>query len=455
RMGNRNEIPHLPQVETPKPIYSNLQNECCFIGSSKSKSKSSKSKQPLRGGSLQANLTPQQQALLARKANDCLQVLAFMKNGNIIPTEFPAFPIKKIPQYRKTATQLLNVMGPAGTQAVVGQLRNHLMSGFPKQSDVACHLGYVDGLLEVLANSAASGRLSPRDLDSLEQAMQGAKPREVEVLSRRINETISKNLDIQSLLDWADKTKDSKRKTQILSKLRTKLANATPTELEQALLSPDVQSNTKALIVNHLRKFLPDQSVPGLLNLMSVDHAGIQKSAETELRKRQPKYDEVRGDITRLGEFSSSGNERVAAYADWHIANAFKQAPISHCLYWLGQEDPKLISVIWKQVDQRIRSANDDRKAAYAKTAVTALQLKDISQESQDACLEFLGRLKYRSAVKPLVDQLPQMKRELWPKVGETLKQITDADHGPKPGARGADVAVAGKRWREWLRHGE
>ncbi|MBP62684.1 MAG: hypothetical protein CMJ62_14285, partial [Planctomycetaceae bacterium] len=28
---NRNEIPHLPQVETPKPIYSNLQNECCFI----------------------------------------------------------------------------------------------------------------------------------------------------------------------------------------------------------------------------------------------------------------------------------------------------------------------------------------------------------------------------------------------------------------------------------------
>ena len=30
-MGNRNEIPHLPQVETPKPIYSNLQNECCFI----------------------------------------------------------------------------------------------------------------------------------------------------------------------------------------------------------------------------------------------------------------------------------------------------------------------------------------------------------------------------------------------------------------------------------------
>ncbi|MBP89860.1 MAG: hypothetical protein CMJ64_24665, partial [Planctomycetaceae bacterium] len=28
-----NEIPHLPQVETPKPIYSNLQNECCFIKS--------------------------------------------------------------------------------------------------------------------------------------------------------------------------------------------------------------------------------------------------------------------------------------------------------------------------------------------------------------------------------------------------------------------------------------
>jgi hypothetical protein len=123
-------------------------------GGAKKKS-SNKSKQPLRAGSLQANLTPQQQALLARKANDCLQVLAFMKNGNIYPREFPDFPIEKIPEYRKTATQLLNLMGPAGTEAVVGQLRQHLMGGFPKQSDITYHPDYVDGLMSVLADSAA------------------------------------------------------------------------------------------------------------------------------------------------------------------------------------------------------------------------------------------------------------------------------------------------------------
>jgi len=38
-----------------------------------------------RGATIQANLTPQQQALLGRKANDCMEVLAFMDQGNIIP----------------------------------------------------------------------------------------------------------------------------------------------------------------------------------------------------------------------------------------------------------------------------------------------------------------------------------------------------------------------------------
>ena len=51
--------------------------------------KKGQSERPLRGGTLQVKLNQQQQALLARKANDCLEVLAFMKNGNIYPREFP------------------------------------------------------------------------------------------------------------------------------------------------------------------------------------------------------------------------------------------------------------------------------------------------------------------------------------------------------------------------------
>jgi hypothetical protein len=286
--------------------------------------------------------------------------------------------------------------------------------------------------------------------------MQGKKPRDVEALSKQIDQTIAGNLDIQSLLNWAEKTEDRKRKGQILGRLRNKLADASPSELEQALLNPNVPDSTKTLVVSHLRKFLPDQSLTGLLNLMSVKNAEIQKATETELRKRQPKYDEVKGDIERLQEFSSSENERVASYADWHLANAFKQAPISHCLYWLGQEDPKLSPVIWKQVDRRLELADDKRKAAYAKTALTALKLKDITVPSQTACLEFLGRLQHRSAVRPLVDQLPQLPRALWPKAGDALSQIAGVDYGPKEGAGVAEVTVAGKRWREWLReHGE
>ena len=420
------------------------------------KAKSGKSTQPLRGGSLQANLTPKQRALLARKANDCLQVLAFMKNGNIIPSEFPKFPNEKIPEYRETATQLLNLMGEAGTDAVVRRLREHLMGGFPRQADISYHPDYVDGLMDVLASSAASGGLSPQDLDSLDRAMRGRKSREIGGLAKRIDQTIIRNLDIQSLLNWADNTGEPERRTQILGRLRAKLANATPSELQQALLNPDVPDATKSLAVDHLRRFLPEQSVSGLLNLMSMQQAEIQNATEVELRKRQPRYDEVKGDIARLREFALSDNERIAAYADWHLANAFKQAPISHCLYWIGQEDPELSALIWKQVDRRLELASEERKAAYAKTALAALRLKDISVPSQTACLEFLGRVKHRSAVKPLVDQLPLLQRELWPKAGDTLNRITGANYGPDAGAGVAEVTVAGKRWREWLRqHGE
>lgn len=409
-------------------------------------------KRPLRGGRLQAKLTPQQQALLARKANDCLEVLAFMKRDNIYPREFPNFPVEKIPEYRKTAVQLLDIMGPAGHEAIVGRLRQHLMGGFPARFDVTYHPDYVDGMLTVLGNAAAAGELSPEELDSLDQAMQGRKPREVGELVKKIDQTLAKNLSIQALLDWAGKTQDRSRKKQVLAQLRTHLEEASPAELEQALLDTQLNSSTKSLVVNHLRKYLPEQSVPGLLNLMSIKHDDLKKHAESELRKRKPTYAEVKGDIEKLTAFSSSKDEGVAAYADWHLANAFQRAPISHCLYWLGQEDKALNTIIWKQLDARIARADADRKAAYAKTALAALKLDGIDQPTRLACLDLLGRLKERSAVAGLVDQLPHLPREVWPQVGDALQSITGETYGPNEGDGAAEVAVALKRWREWIR---
>ncbi|MEO8166319.1 MAG: hypothetical protein ABI619_13075, partial [Betaproteobacteria bacterium] len=183
---------------------------------------------PVLGGNLQAKLTDEQQALLARKANDCLQVLAFMKEGNIIPREFPQFQIGKMAEYRQTAKQLLGLMGPSGKQAVLGALKNHLMTGFASASDVEFHPDYVAELMEVLGDVAARGLLTPAELDDLERATLGAKPPEVQRLVNTIEKTLSETLAIQSLVDWAGTTKDPKRKSQILAQLRKRLANCSP-----------------------------------------------------------------------------------------------------------------------------------------------------------------------------------------------------------------------------------
>lgn len=419
---------------------------------SKQPQKKGSSKRPLRGGTLQANLNRQQQALLARKANDCLEVLAFMRNDNIYPREFPNFPIEKIPEYRQTAAKLLDVMGPTGSQAIIGRLRHHLMNGFPKRSDIEYHPEYVDVMLAVLGNSLAEGRVSPEDLDSLDQAMQGRKSREVSLLVKKIDKALAEHMDIHALLTWAGKTKSRDRKRQILAQLRTKLADASTSELEAALTNSDVSGQTKALVVNHLRKYLPDQSVPGLLNLMSLEDANLQKYAEAELRKRKPKYAEVKDDVDRLRGFSTSENDRVEAYADWHLANAFQRAPISHCLHWLGQGDDKLNKIVWKQLDGRIARANEEKKAAYAKTTLAALKIEELDRTTQRACLELLSRVKSPSSVGGLLDQLPKLPRELWPDVGDTLQDITGQALGPNEGDGAAEVAVALKRWREWLR---
>lgn len=406
--------------------------------------------EPLRGGNLLANLSPEQQSLLARKADECLQVLAFMKEGNIIPREFPQFPINKMSEYRQTAKQLLGLMGNPGKEAVLGRLTGHLMAGFRSASDVAFHPNYVDELLQVLGDSASRGMLTPQELDELERAMQGAKPAEVQRLVNAIDKTLAETLAIQTLVDWAGTTKDQKRKSQILTRLRSRLSNAGPDELQHALDSGELDAKTKTAIVRELKRFLPDSGIASLLNLMLVEHVDLQQAVESELRSRKPTYEDMKGEILEIWSFADSPNARPGAYARYFVAKAFQEAPIAHCLYWLGQGNDRLGDLIWKQLDARIAGADEAQRAGFATTVFKAWDAKDLTIKNRQDCLELLGRVKHRGSTKRLVELLLTMPRELLPLAGQSLKSITGQDYGPHPGDGVAEVTVAVKQWREW-----
>lgn len=432
-------------------------------GATKGPKTKSKTKTPARGGTLQANLNPEQQALVARAANDCLDILAYMSADNIIPREFPDFPMARMAEYRDAAKQVVSALGPYGAQEVVGRLRTLLMSGEQNAEGLQYHPEYARDLMDVLVDSIAAGRVTSTDLESLREAMQGEKPPVARAVANELKEVLPENLSLAGLFKWADGIDNEKLKSRVMTKLCERLASISTQDLKQMvadrgfqlgdlLADPAIDAKTKSLLLNKVRDLLSQFSIAGLLDLMSLEQPDIQSAAETELRARKLDYAAMKNEIQPIWSHAASDNKRVAQFANRLMELAFDDAPIGPCLYWLGQDNPTLHVVIWKQLDARIGKMDDESKSATAGLSIEALKLKDVGPPAREAALELLARLKARSAVKDLVEMLPQMDRGLWPKTGETLRRITGVDYGPKAGDGVAQVTVAVKRWREWLK---
>ncbi|HVW39568.1 MAG TPA: hypothetical protein VHB99_19755, partial [Pirellulales bacterium] len=145
-----------------------------------------------RGRQIESTLTPQQQELLGRKAEDALEALAFMDPNNIFPEEFPRFDLSKVPQYRETAVKLLKLMGPVGTRAVVSELRAELMGRGRSANarDYRVNPAYYDSLLALLHEGVATGQADAEDLKDLRVAAKGFKPAPFDALARSVEETL-------------------------------------------------------------------------------------------------------------------------------------------------------------------------------------------------------------------------------------------------------------------------
>jgi len=77
-----------------------------------------------------------------------MEVLAYMHRDNIIPREFPKFQLSKIPEYRKTAKQMLTMMGRDGSTLVANRLRADLTKRPRHAPDVKPHEDYYQDLLD-------------------------------------------------------------------------------------------------------------------------------------------------------------------------------------------------------------------------------------------------------------------------------------------------------------------
>lgn len=382
---------------------------------------------PRRTGSLEGRLNAQQQALLARKSNDCLEILAYMDAGNIFPREFPDFPMQLIPRYREAAKELLGVMGADGTRAVAVRAREALM-GAPVPgdfSDCKPHPAYHDDLVKVLADGIAAGHLTDAELQDLLEATEGQKTAEAAALAQKIRESlVSEHASLPVLLAVAEKVNDPALRTKVQREVGKRLKDASVLELFE------------------VRE--------------SVQQPAIRRDVVEELGRRRPTYAEVKDDLLGIWRFAASEDRQTAEAAREQLVNAFQRAPMPHCLHWLGQtNDAAFEKLIWEQVDARIARADAERRQDYATTAVAVLKHTGFSTRSRGAALQLMARLKDRQAAGEVIEVLMELPRELWPQTGKTLRDITGQDFGPAAGANIVDVLESKKKWQQWWREQE
>ncbi|HVX64156.1 MAG TPA: hypothetical protein VHC19_26270 [Pirellulales bacterium] len=411
---------------------------------------------PGRAGVIDAELSPQQRALLSRKANDCLEALAFMTPDNIFPEEFPKFPMEKMDQYRQTATKLLAIMGKQGTEAVANELRSLLMGmGRANNSGLQIHPDYFRQLLDLLRAGGEAGDLTLDSEKLLREAAAGVKPPPFDQLAEDVLEALddidTSHANLARVAEVLASTDDPRRKQRLLTRLREHLPDASLSEV-LGLLDTKPERSLRQLALVDIQRRLGKASVLELMQVeASVGDPALERSARLELAGRSPRYADVKNDLDEIVKFAQSDRADLAKAAQRQIANAYQRAPMGACLTWLGKVQEPLRTLTWTQIDGRIARADRRRLSLYRDVAVERLQDAQAPAAEKQAALELLERLDPALAVGPLVEILPQLPRELWPPAGDVLRRLTHQDFGPRAGDGAAELSAELKKWRTWI----
>jgi hypothetical protein len=190
-----------------------------------------------------------------------------------------------------------------------------------------------------------------------------------------------------------------------------------------------------------------------LLETSAEDEKPTRRAAAIQqLAQSQPAYADVKDEIEAIWQYPNSDDQKVSQAAREQLALAFQQAPISHCLHWIAEEKSGLSDLIWQQIDARIAMADASRRESYHGLALKVVLSDEFATPSRLAAIQLLSRLKNPASLTPLTDSLVGLPRELWPAAGSVLKELSGQDFGPMAGDKLADVVVAAKKWKAWLK---
>ncbi|MCL6502930.1 MAG: hypothetical protein K6T86_09625, partial [Pirellulales bacterium] len=343
--------------------------------------------------------------------------------------------------------------------AVAQQLRAELLgNGKPSiPGDLTTVDSYRKDLLDLLKQGVQAGELSEADQSALEEAVRAVGQGPQSELAKEVGEILEAGAfgqkSVKELVElYSQRGQSPRTKQAILNAIRKKLAEISVAELEE-ILESKADLRVRVDVQKELERRVSEGTELDLVELLETSKSKtLRTTAETALKDRKPKFAQLEPQIRGLAKLLDARNLQAAQAARAQLERAFRIAPLSRCLAWLGKEGAKLDEVIYAQLDYKVDRAQPDRRQEYLQTCLAVVEDSKAPEAAQRGALRVLARLGERAAVKPLVDALPKLSRRLWPEVGKALQQLTGKDYGPKQGDGLAELNEARKKWQQWLR---
>ena len=394
------------------------------------------------GGKIQANLTPDQLRKRTQVAAICAETLVYLDAGNVLPHEFPDFPINQIPKYRSTAKQILRHLGSEGNKVILTAISSLLMDR--NAENLPFHPSAVPDLIDLLGPALKSGDVDPRDVATLLTAASGQKRnRAASALASQVMKLVMDNADRATLKNVAALTNDPQTKKLIERAIKARQLK------EKEKLVATLESGNVGEVLRMLES-VDDEDTRQRV----VDQLGKHELTAEEAREALPK-------IWKLVQVQVLKSSVAPLYQK--LTSAVLHASAADTLNWMAEGDAELVDFIWKQLTSRLEKDGKSRRE-FRDAAIHWLASGTTTAPMKQASIETLKRLKDREAATLLLDAIPeseQIKRiplGLWPQVAAMLRELTgekvrSARRSEGAGGDGTDqtvasLAIRAKRWQ-------
>lgn len=384
------------------------------------------------GGKIEANLTPDQRRKRTQVAAMCAETLQFLDADNVLPREFPDFPINQISRYRSTAKQILRHLGREGNKATLAALSSYLMD---HKQELPLHAKAGQDLMDLLGPALQSGDVDPGDVATLLMAASGQKKnRQVSALASQVMKVVMASADRATLQDVAG----------LIDAPQTKRL------IENAIKAKQLKEKEKLLTT------LASGKIGEVLQtLESVDDDEVRQRIIDELGKHELSVQQAREFLPNIWKLTQVHPGRSVSIVHLRLKSAVLHASGPDVLNWLAGGDANLNEFIFKHLTSHLQ--NDARsRRDFVGAAIKALVSETSTAPMKLASIDMLKQLKDPKAATLLLDAIPeseQIKRiplGQWPQVAAMLRDLTGEKYGPFEGQKGLEAMGQIKLWRQW-----